>query len=104
MKRQLKQNEKKRVLLKGRQDKTKVKKVAEEEITQLVDRITKETPPSGSYYYKYQEKADSIPLPSMKIIPSSDKDLVKIRFADLPISRKTKSGLYKSKFIKMTEV
>jgi ATP-dependent RNA helicase DDX10/DBP4 len=41
---------------------------------------------------------------SRKIIESSDKSLIKIRFTDLPISQPTKNGLYKAKFIKMTEV
>jgi ATP-dependent RNA helicase DDX10/DBP4 len=37
-------------------------------------------------------------------VDSSDKSLIKIRFNDLPISRATINGLYKSKFVKMTEV
>ena len=30
--------------------------------------------------------------------------MIKIRFSDLPISKATSNGLYKAKFIKMTEV
>ena len=35
---------------------------------------------------------------------TEDKAKIKIRFSDLPISKSTTSGLFKSKFIKMTEV
>lgn len=35
---------------------------------------------------------------------TSDKTKVKIRFSDLPISKCTQAGLFKSKYIKMTEV
>lgn len=35
---------------------------------------------------------------------TDDKNKIKIRFSDLPISKSSISGLFKSKFIKMTEV
>ena len=35
---------------------------------------------------------------------TDDKQKIKIRFSDLPISKSSVSGLYKSKFVKMTEV
>ena len=38
------------------------------------------------------------------LIETDDKTMIKIRFSDLPVSRCTISGLFKSKFIKMTEV
>ena len=38
------------------------------------------------------------------VIETSEKTKIKIRFADLPISKCTANGLYKSKFVKMTEV
>ena len=34
---------------------------------------------------------------------TSDKSKIKIRFSDLPVTKSTLSGLFKSKFIKMTE-
>jgi len=39
-----------------------------------------------------------------KIMETDNKQKIKIRFADLPISKCTTNGLFKSKFIKMTEV
>lgn len=68
-------------------------------------RIKEETPPCGVLYYKYsadakeEEKTDS----KRKIEVTSDKSKIKIRFADLPISKATLSGLFKAQFIKMTE-
>jgi len=38
------------------------------------------------------------------VIETSDKEKVKIRFSDLPISKNSIKGLFKSKFIKMTEI
>ena len=38
------------------------------------------------------------------ILETDDKSKIKIRFSDLPLSRCTGNGLFKSKFIKMTEV
>jgi ATP-dependent RNA helicase DDX10/DBP4 len=38
------------------------------------------------------------------IVETSDKSKVKIRFSDLPVSKCTQSGLFKTKYIKMTEV
>ena len=38
------------------------------------------------------------------MIETDDKAKIKIRFSDLPVSKCTISGLFKSKFIKMTEV
>jgi hypothetical protein len=74
-----------------------------------------ETPPSGSLYYKYKpqdenaedkdQKQVAKPTNSnRKVIETDDKSKVKIRFSDLPISRSTTTGLFKSKFVKMTEV
>jgi len=38
------------------------------------------------------------------VVETDDKSLVKIRFSDLPMSRSTVTGLFKSKFVRMTEV
>jgi ATP-dependent RNA helicase DDX10/DBP4 len=38
-----------------------------------------------------------------RIVQTSDKSKIKIRFSDLPISKATISGLFKSQFIKMTD-
>lgn len=38
------------------------------------------------------------------MIETDDKSLIKIRFSDLPISKCSINGLFKSKFVKMTEV
>lgn len=43
-------------------------------------------------------------MTNRKVIETEDKSKVKIRFSDLPISRSTTTGLFKSKFVKMTEV
>ena len=42
-------------------------------------------------------------MANLKIQETNDKQKIKIRFSDLPISKSTVSGLFKSKFIKMTE-
>ena len=62
-------------------------------------------------YYKYEAKSEDgkevkeIPRNSRHpIIETSDKQKIKIRFADLALSKCTQNGLFKSKFIKMTEV
>jgi len=38
------------------------------------------------------------------VVETDDKSKIKIRFSDLPISKCTTTGLFKSKFVKMTEV
>lgn len=43
-------------------------------------------------------------MTARKVIETDDKALVKIRFSDLPVSRTTVQGLFKSKFVRMTEV
>ena len=43
-------------------------------------------------------------IANRKVLETDNKNLIKIRFSDLPISKATNNGLYKSKFIKMTEV
>lgn len=80
------------------------------EIELLDTRIKAETPPQGSLYYKYKPK-DEVGEPtatqkvsSRRLIETDDKSKVKIRFSDLPISRSTVTGLFKSKFVRMTEV
>ena len=83
----------------------------------LDKRIEKETPPSGVLYYKYkpkenvnqagrdeEEKGQQVIKNKRNVLETGDKSLIKIRFSDLPISKNTSSGLFKSKFIKMTEV
>ena len=83
------------------------------EIEQLDMRLLSETPPSGIMYYKYKPKAEEVKEEQEQpkvtnsrhpIIETEDKSKVKIRFSDLPLSRCTQNGLFKSKFIKMTEV
>lgn len=84
--------------------------VAEIEI--LESRIKAETPPVGALYYKYKPKDEegaevttSTEKKSLrKVVETDDKSKVKIRFSDLPISRSTVTGLFKSKFVRMTEV
>ncbi len=39
-----------------------------------------------------------------KVLETDDKSLIKIRFSDLPISKATINGLFKAKYVKMTEV
>lgn len=80
-----------------------------------------EVPPTGSLYYKYKAPKEegkseaenngaaatenkALQNKRRNVIETSDKDKIKIRFSDLPLSRCTQSGLFKSKFIKMTEV
>ena len=90
------------------------------EVEQLNLRILQETPPPGILYYKYKPKTEEAGAAGDKedakeesktpvdkrhpILETSDKDKIKIRFSDLPISKCSQNGLYKSKFIKMTEV
>lgn len=76
----------------------------------MQERIKSEIPPSGTLYYKYKpaqdegaEKEES-KMTNRKVIETEDKSKVKIRFSDLPISKATTSGLFKQKFVKMTEV
>jgi len=68
-----------------------------------------ESPPAGTLYYKYKpqdgEGEDKAPqMTSRRVLETDDKSKVKIRFSDLPISRTTTQGLFKSKFVRMTEV
>ena len=52
-----------------------------------------------------QKGQQTISAPNQRnVVETGDKSLIKIRFSDLPISKNTSSGLFKSKFIKMTEV
>lgn len=90
------------------------------EIEQLESRIKDEVPPNGTLYYKYKPKEetentenepktkdDQIVKKNVslrKVIETDDKTKIKIRFSDLPISRSSTTGLFKSKFVKMTEV
>lgn len=55
------------------------------EIEQLVKRIPNEVPSSGILYYKYDDQN----LRSGLIEGTNDKNLIKIRFSDLPISKAT---------------
>ena len=78
------------------------------EIEHLEKRIKDETPPSGFLYYKYaaeddDKKEKENTVANRKIINTSDKLKIKIRFSDLPVSKSTVSGLFKAKYIKMTE-
>ena len=93
-----------------------------QEIDGLNTRILQETPPQGILYYKYKpskedgdvkaEKSDEEEVKDTMaqgkrqhpILETNDKTKIKIRFSDLPLSRCTQNGLFKSKFIKMTEV
>jgi len=43
-------------------------------------------------------------IANRKVVETDNKKLIKIRFSDLPISKASSNGLYKAKFIKMTEV
>jgi superfamily II DNA/RNA helicase len=76
-------------------------------------RLLSETPPPGIMYYKYKPKTDegkeeqeekNVKNSRHPIIETDDRSKIKIRFSDLPLSRCTQNGLFKSKFIKMTEV
>ena len=55
-------------------------------------RIPNEVPASGTLYYKYDDQN----LRSGLIEGTNDKNLIKIRFSDLPISKATTQGLYKA--------
>jgi hypothetical protein len=71
-------------------------------------------PPSGVLYYKYkpdaaasadkEEDGKSNTIANRKIIETDDRQKVKIRFSDLPISKASVSGLFKAKFVKLTDV
>lgn len=76
------------------------------EIGALEARIKTETPPPGTLYFKYKPKGDDTEAKQThrKVVETDDKSQVKIRFSDLPISKATTSGLFKSKFVRMTEV
>jgi hypothetical protein len=75
-----------------------------DEIEKLNARINEETPPAGVMYYKFkQEGGDEDKKETRSIMETTDKSKIKIRFSDLPITKSTISGLFKSKFIKMTE-
>ena len=76
------------------------------EIETLEARIKTETPPQGTLYYKYKPSGEETEAKSThrKVIETDKKSQVKIRFSDLPISKATTSGLFKSKFVRMTEV
>ena len=39
-----------------------------------------------------------------KIIETEDKTKVKIRFSDMPMSKASINGLFKAKFVKLTDV
>ena len=77
-----------------------------QEIETLEARLKIETPPQGTLYYKYKPEGQDAEAKQTlrKVIETSDKSQVKIRFSDLPISKATTSGLFKSKFVRMTEV
>ena len=62
-------------------------------------RIPNEVPPCGTLYYKFDDQN----LQSGVISTTNDKNLIKIRFSDLPVSKATTQGLYKASFHKMTE-
>ena len=84
-------------------------KRTQQEIELLEKRISQETPPPGVLYYKFkqeegkEEETMTQKMANLKIQETNDKQKIKIRFSDLPISKSTVSGLFKSKFIKMTE-
>ena len=73
-------------------------------------RLDSEVPPSGVLYYKYkhpgtqEEEAKANTISNRKILETEDRQKVKIRFSDLPISKASVSGLFKSKFVKLTDV
>ena len=90
------------------------------EIDTIKKRLEHETPPSGILYYKYKpsDKSDQDGqqleaktsehsrrlIANRKVLESDDKSLIKIRFSDLPMSKATINGLFKAKYVKMTEV
>lgn len=113
--------DKKRELKQGERKKGAPKwKNVEAEVELIKKRIGEEIPPSGVLYYKYkasaggennqelanEEKAAGAGniIANRKIIETDDKSKIKIRFSDMPISKATTSGLFKAKFVKMTEV
>lgn len=65
-------------------------------------------PPSGVLYYKYKhpevKEESSNTIANKKIIETDDKTKVKIRFSDMPMSKASINGLFKAKFIKLTDV
>ena len=69
------------------------------EIEQLNKRISDETPPTGVLYYKYKpdanmdEEETKQTAANRQTLDTSDKNKIKIRFTDLPISKATVSGL-----------
>jgi len=79
------------------------------DIEKLEQRLKDESPPAGTLYYKYKpadgegEDKPSV-MTNRRVLETDDKQKVKIRFSDLPISRTTTTGLFKSKFVRMTEV
>ena len=91
-----------------------------QEIENIKKRIQEEIPPPGILYYKYKAKSEngenelkdqivkqnntSRLIANRKVLETDNKNLIKIRFSDLPISKATGNGLQKAKFIKMTEV
>ena len=103
---------------KRRQDKSIRKKGmpkwknVEQEIERLEVRVKDEVPPPGTLYYKFKPSPEadagankSEPVRTQKnVIETDDKSKIKVRFCDMPISKSTSSGLFKQKFIRMTEV
>jgi ATP-dependent RNA helicase DDX10/DBP4 len=65
-------------------------------------------PPSGVLYYKYKhpeaKEETSNTIANKKIIETEDKTKVKIRFSDMPMSKASINGLFKAKFVKLTDV
>lgn len=84
------------------------------EVESIKARIEKEVPPSGVLYYKYKAKDEAANTEEKKEKPrtiankniqeTDDKNKVKIRFSDMPISKASVSGLFKAKFVKLTDV
>lgn len=86
----------------------------------MVERIKKETPPTDIFYYKIDAsilknkdeasaegtslKENEVEENGRKLIVTTDTKKVKVRFCDLPISRYTSRGLFKAKYLKMTDV
>ena len=65
-------------------------------------------PPTGVLYYKYKhpETKEEVTntIANKKIIETEDKTKVKIRFSDMPMSKASINGLFKAKFVKLTDV
>jgi hypothetical protein len=65
-------------------------------------------PPSGVLYYKYKhpeaKEETTNTIANKKIIETEDKTKVKIRFSDMPMSKASINGLFKAKFVKLTDV